>query len=391
MNPRVLTLTAGNFAVGTGGLVLAGILPLIARDTGVAITTAGQLVTVFALTYAVGAPVLATLTAAAPRRALMIAALLIFAAGNGLVAVAPDFGTLTLARVVAALGAAMFTPTASAVAVALVPREQRGRALALVIAGLSVATVLGVPLGTLLGQRFGWRLTFAFVALSGVLAAAGVRVLLPTVATPPAAGLRTRLALLRQGAVVGALAVTMLVTTGQFAVYTYLASLLEEVTGLGEGGVSAMLLLFGAASVVGSVLGGWGTDRWGVGRTLVAGIGGLTLALFALSPAAGALPFAALVVAGSGVAGWVFSAPQQYRLLALAPDASGIVLSLNQSALYTGVAAGAALGGLVLNTSGVSSLGWVAGLVVALALGVALLGVALAPYAPAAERVPARA
>ncbi len=265
MNPRVLTLTAGNFAVGTGGLVLAGILPLIARDTGVAITTAGQLVTVFALTYAVGAPVLATLTAAAPRRALMIAALLIFAAGNGLAAVAPDFGALTLARVVAALGAAMFTPTASAVAVALVPREQRGRALALVIAGLSVATVLGVPLGTLLGQRFGWRLTFAFVALSGVLAAAGVRVLLPTVATPPAAGLRTRLALLRQGAVVGALAVTMLVTTGQFAVYTYLASLLEEVTGLGEGGVSAMLLLFGAASVVGSVLGGWGTDRWGGG------------------------------------------------------------------------------------------------------------------------------
>ncbi|NUS87481.1 MAG: MFS transporter, partial [Streptomyces sp.] len=177
MRLRLLLLALGTFAVGTDSMVMAGILGLISRDLDVSVPTAGQMVTVFALAYALLAPVLATLTARWPRRQLLLTALTVFTAANALSALAPTYPLLLATRVLAAAGAALYTPTANAVATSLVPPERRGRALATVLGGMTVATALGVPLGTWIG-RTDWRLTMWLVVALGAAALAGQALLL---------------------------------------------------------------------------------------------------------------------------------------------------------------------------------------------------------------------
>ncbi len=183
---RILPLAAGTFAVGTGLLVIQGILPEMARDLGVSVGAAGQLVMVFAVTYAVSAPLLSTFGARFDRRRLLVAALVLFALSNLAAALSSSVALLVVARVVAALASALYTPNASVAGAGLAPPEARGRALAIVFGGLSIATVLGVPIGTLVGGFAGWRAAFWFVALLATLAAAGIALLLPAVPRPAA-------------------------------------------------------------------------------------------------------------------------------------------------------------------------------------------------------------
>ena len=187
---RVLPLAAGTFAIGTGLLVIQGILPEMARDLGVSVGAAGQLVTAFAVAYAVSAPLLSAVAARFDQKRLLGGALIVFALSNVGAALAPSLAPLIVARVVAALSSALFTPNASAAGASLAPPDERGRALALVFGGLSVATVLGVPIGTLIGGAVGWRATFLFVGALGALAAAGLAALLPRVTRPPSAAER---------------------------------------------------------------------------------------------------------------------------------------------------------------------------------------------------------
>src|SRR5215472_2689518 len=195
---RILILALGTFAIGTDGFVIAGILPSIAHDLGMSIALAGLLVTAFSLAYALGSPVLATLTGHIARRRLLLLTLISFVLANVLAAVAASFAVLLMARVLAALSASLYTPSASAVAAVLAPKEKRGRALSLVTAGLTITTVAGVPLGILIGTQLNWRATFVLVALLGVIAFVGVLALFPPVASQGTVSLRTRLALLRR-------------------------------------------------------------------------------------------------------------------------------------------------------------------------------------------------
>lgn len=297
--------------------------------------TTGLLVSVFALTSALAAPTLSTLTGSMARRRLLMSSLGVFVGANVLAAVAMNFGVLVLASILAAGGAALYTPTASAVAAALAPTEQRGRALALVQAGITVAAVLGVPAGTLVGTLFGWRMTFVLVAVLGALAALGILLFLPGVATPAPIGLRARLALFQQPRIVVTLGLTILSLMGTFTVYTYLAPLLQHLTHLAGTGISSLLLVYGVASVVGNVFGGYGTDRWGATRTMVVSLATLGIALVVLPLAASSVLGAAMTLIVWGVAAWMFAAPQQHRLLAMAPESPGVVLSLNASANYS--------------------------------------------------------
>jgi predicted MFS family arabinose efflux permease len=377
---RLLVLALGTFAIGTGSFVFAGLLGVVADDLSVSIAAAGQLITLYALVYAVGSPILVTVTSEVARRRLLILSLAVFAGANVAAVILPSFGPLLVSRVVAACAAAIFTPTTAVVAASLAPPEKRGRALATVTGGLTVAFAFGIPLGTLVGDYFGWRSAFVLVGVLGAVALIGIVALLPGVESPPSVSLRERLAVVKQPAVLAALSLTAIGLGAGFVVFTYIGPLMGELTGLGGRGTSVMLLLFGLAGVVGNIVGGYGADRWSYGRSLAIIFVVLPISLLAfslLAPVAGS----SLAVAGAGVAlitwsvaGWAITPFQQYRLIELYPLQGNLVLSLNASAIYLGQGIGAGLGALAIGYGSLNSLGWVAALYAAAGLVVLLLG-----------------
>jgi DHA1 family inner membrane transport protein len=375
MNLRLLVLALGTFAIGTDGFMIAGILSTIAADLGIRQELAGLMVTAFALAYAVASPVLAALTGRWARKKVLVLSLLIFTLANVWAALSGSYGTLLGARLLAALGAALYTPAATATAAGLVPANRRGMALAVVLGGLTAATALGVPFGTWIGNGWDWRLTFGLVAVLGLIAVLGVALLLPAVPNPPALTLRARLAPLRQGRVLLALSVTVLWTIGGFSVYTYITPLLEKLAPLSPSGLTAMVLVYGIAGVFGNMLGGYAADRMKSSvRALQMNLVLLSATLIGFSLLvqaswSGAV-VPAILLAVWGVLGWALQAPQQHRLIGMMPNAPTVVLSLNGAVLYVGIALGALIGGIVLLYASVDALGWIGGGFELLALGV---------------------
>jgi predicted MFS family arabinose efflux permease len=373
-------LALGAFCVGTEGFMIAALLPAIAGDLGVSVAAAGQLVTIFALTYAVGSPVLSTLLGGLDRKALLVAALAAFALANLVAAAAPSFAALMTARILLALAAGLYMPTANSVAAMLVAPERRGRAIATVIGGLTAALALGVPIGAFVGSSTHWRATFAFVAAVSAFGALGLVAGLPRHLPRGTATLAERVAVGRRPEVLAALGVTFLWATGAFCFYTFIAAFLTTAIGFDAARVPAILFLFGVAGWIGNRLGGTLTDRRGPAATLGAAllVLGLAYIAFAIAGHGGPSNLAAVVVtvglAIGGIAGWSFHPAQSTRLVRLAPDAAVVALSLNQSALYLGSAAGAVLGALTVSQASLADLGFVAGACEFAALGLVLLG-----------------
>ena len=374
----MLTLALGTFAIGTGSFVFAGLLEGVARDLSVSVGAAGHLVTVFAVTYAVSSPVLVTLAGGVAPRRILMAAMAVFALANAAAVVAPTFGLLLLCRMLAASGAAVFTPTALAVAAGLAPPEERGRSLSVVTGGLTVSFVIGIPLGSIIGTYAGWRMTFVMVAVLGAVAVLGIRAL-PHVEAPAAVSLRERVDALRQPAVVAALCLTTLGLMGGFVVFTYVSPLLSGITGFGGAGVSGLLFLFGVAALFGNSLGGYGADHIGYARLMAAILVLLSLALLGFSPLV-ALSGTAPAVLGTvvmlavwGVAGFALNPLQQYRIVELAPCTRNAALSLNASAIYLCQGVGAGLGCLAVGYGSLATLGWTGALCVLAALALLLL------------------
>ena len=379
MRLRLLVLALGTFAIGTGSFVFAGLLEGVARDLSVSVGAAGNLVTVFAVTYAVSSPVLVTLAGGVAPRKVLVIAMAVFAAANAAAVFAPTFGLLLACRVLAAFGAAVFTPTALAVAAGLAAPEERGRAISFITGGLTVSFVIGIPLGSIIGTYAGWRMTFVMVAALGVVAMLGIRSLLPRVEAQPVVSLRERVDALKQPAVVAALCLTTLGLMGGFVVFTYVSPLLAEVTGFGGAGVSGLLFLFGVAAMFGNGLGGYGADHLGYARLMAAILVLLALSLLGfsllvtLAGTALALPGTLAALAVWGVAGFALNPLQQYRIAELAPATRNIALSLNASAIYLGQGAGAGLGALALGYGSLATLGWTGALCALVALAVLLL------------------
>ncbi|MEU1671877.1 MFS transporter [Streptomyces roseifaciens] len=348
MRLRLLLLALGTFAVGTDTMVMAGILGRVADDLGVSVLAAGQVVTVFALAYALLAPVLAAATARWPRRRLLLTALAVFTAANAVSALAPDYPTLLATRVLAAAGAALYSPNASAAATTLVPPERRGRAIATVLGGMTVATALGVPLGTYVG-RADWRPTMWLVTALGAAALLGLAAFLRELPAPArVVGLRERLAPLRDGRVLAAAATTFAFFMAFQSVYIYLGTAVRPATGGDADRLSTILLATGVASVAGSWLGGHVVDRWGVRKVLLTG-SVVSAVFFAALPWLGRTMTGALVYAlAVPLAGWSISVAQPHRLASLRPADAPLLLSLNSSALYLGMAAGGGTGSLAM-------------------------------------------
>lgn len=352
MRLRLILLALGTFAVGTDGMVIAGILGLVSRDLDVSVTGAGQMITVFALSYAVLAPTLATLTAKWPRRRTLLIALTVFTLANALSALAPTFGTLLLTRVLAAVGAALYTPTASAVATSLVPPERRGRAIATVMGGMTVATALGVPLGTWIG-RTDWRLTMWLVTVLGAAAFAGLALMLRGLPAPaPAVSLRTRLAPLTDRRVLGATATTFLVFLAYQTVFIYYTVASAPATGGDQSRLTLLLFVSGVFSVVGSNAGGRIVDKWGP-RLVMLTAGTLSAAVsLALPWLMQSMTTALIASALNPLAGWAVAVALPARLVSLDPPSAPLLLSLNSTALYLGIAAAGGTGSAAIAVLG---------------------------------------
>ncbi len=368
MRLRLAVLALGMFVIGTDNFVFAGILGAVAKDFDISTSAAGQLVTVFSLAFAIFSPVLATVTARWPRKRVLLSALLVFSLGNVATALAPNYPVLLLTRVVAAAGAALYTPTAAASAAMLVPAEQRGRALSVVSGGLAAAAILGVPAGTWLAGESAWQWVLWMLVAAAGLVAVIATVTLPDLPAGPVVGLRQRLRPLGDSRVLAVLAVTFLIFLGAFTVYTYITVVLGPVTHGRDSTLAQLLLIYGVAGAVGTWLAGRSTDRYGPTVVLLAGLTGLTADLLLLPVTAGSYLGASIALMVWGVAGWAVTVPQQATLLGAAPEYGPLLISLNSAALTLGVAASGGLGGYGIEVLDASRLGLVGGAVTGCAL-----------------------
>ncbi|OXM84800.1 MFS transporter [Paenibacillus rigui] len=373
---KIYMLAVVSFLVGTSEFIIAGILDKVAGDIGVTLAAAGQLITVFSLAYAFGTPILMAVTSRMERRKLLMYALGVFVVGNVIAVALPGFEFLVASRVILALSTGVFVVTALTVASKLAPPDKQGSAIATLVMGFSTALIVGVPLGRVVASLYDWKTIFGGIGFLGLLAILAVALTIPQTDGEEPVPIRQQLALLKEPRITVALLITFFWISGYSIAYTYISPFLLTVTGMSEQGVSAGLFAFGIASLIGSKFGGFSTDKWGVSRTLVGGmlLHAVALVLISLAAKSPAMMFPLLML-------WSFSAwssgpTQQYNLIMQAPEASGIMLSLNSSVLQLAMAAGAGIGGIVVEQVSLTSISWIgaAGVTVAAATAAASFG-----------------
>lgn len=375
MDIRLVGLALGTFAIGIEGFVVASLLPEIAGDTGVSLVQAGYLVVTYAFAYAIGAPIIAALTGALDRRLVLAGSALVFVLGALLASISPTYILLLIARLLIAVVAGLYAATAQATAVAISEPHHRARAISVIVGGTTLAVAFGAPLGAFISSFAGWRGTYLFIALIGVLATLIVWLLLPRGLYADKMTLAKRLSVIRHPGLLPALLTMLLYMTGGFAVYTYIAAVAVEGTGLAREYLPIVLLAFGVGAAFGNFLGGQLADRFGATKTVIAASILNTIALILVSwimtlphEFAGAALIAHMVA--WGVIAWMFPPAQASRILAIAPESAPLALSLNYSALYLGVAIGSMIGGLVIANLGLTYLGTVGSIFSILGLAV---------------------
>ena len=373
-NTRALyALALASFGIGTGEFVIVGLVPGLAIDLHVSVPTAGLLISVYALSVAFGSPLVAALLSSVSRRRALVTLMVMFLVGDVVCALAPDFRVLMVARVVTALAHGAFFGIAAIVAAELAPPGKAARAVALLFTGMTVANVVGVPLGTWIGQAAGWRVTFALVACLAAASLAAIVTWMPRGLGGGSLGMRRELVALRQPQIWLAMLVSMLSSAALFTVLTFLTPLLENQAGMTPHEAALALFLFGAGLTVGGLAGGRLADRnvlLAIRALLVADA--VALAGFGLLVRTG--PFALAAVFVWGVAAFALVPPLQHRVVMEAKEAPHLASTLNQSAFNLGDALGAALGAAVLGRlSGFASLPWIGAAVVLFALVPAFL------------------
>ena len=378
----LFALTVAAYAIGTTEFVIVGLLPTVAQDLHITLPLAGLIVSVYALGVTFGAPILTALTGRIERKPLLLGLMALFIVGNTLAALSPGYAPLLVARVLSAFAHGVFFSVGSTIAADLVPENRRASAIAMMFMGLTVAIVTGVPLGTFIGQTFGWRATFAAVAGLGVIAFAAIAVLLPsTLSKAEPATLRQQAGVLGSGRLLIVFAMTALGYGGTFVAFTFLASILQEVTGFSASSVSLILVLYGLAIAAGNIVGGRIANRDPVAALtwlFVAQAAVLLLFSFtAVSPwltiptlaALGFLSFANV----PGLQLYVVQLAKQVR-----PAAVDVASAMNIAAFNLGIALGAWIGGLVVESRlGLQATPWVGAILVAGALLLTLRSAAL--------------
>ena len=380
----LLALTLSAFAIGTTEFVIVGLLPTIGTDLGVSLPSAGLLVSLYALGVAIGAPVLTALSGKVPRKLLLLSLMVLFTLGNLLAWKAPGYESLVLARIVTGLAHGVFFSIGSTIATSLVPKEKAASAIAIMFTGLTVALVTGVPLGTFIGQHLGWRETFLAVSALGVIAFIGSLLFVPkNITHRPPASLLQQLQVLKQPRLLLVYAMTAVGYGGSFIAFTFLAPILQDISGFSAGTVSLVLLVYGVSVAVGNIWGGKLADRRGPIGALKIIFALLAAVLLMLSLTAGN-PWLALLtvllwgaVAFGNVPGlqvYVIRQAEHYT-----PQAVDVASGLNIAAFNLGIAGGAWLGGLIVAHLGLIHTAWIGALVVLVALALTVLSGHLDP------------
>jgi DHA1 family inner membrane transport protein len=373
----LLALAIAAFGIGTTEFVIMGLLPNVARDLAVSIPAAGMLVSGYALGVTVGAPILAVVTAKMPRKKALMSLIGVFIVGNLLCAIAPGYWILMGARIVTAFCHGAFFGIGSVVAADLVAPNRRAQAIALMFTGLTLANVLGVPLGTALGQAVGWRATFWAVTGIGVIAAIALAVCLPSKIEMQKASLVHEFTVLKNPQVLMVLGTSVLASASLFSTFTYITPILEDVTGFTPHAVTMVLLLFGLGLTVGSTIGGKLAD-WRPVQSLLSFLLAIVaiLSVFAMTMHS-EIP-AMLTIFLWGVLAFAIVPPLQILIVDRASDAPNLASTLNQGAFNLGNATGAWLGGMAIGAGmPLTSLPWVGVLMACGAFGLTLLSASL--------------
>jgi predicted MFS family arabinose efflux permease len=368
MDKRLLTLALGTFAVGTDSFVIAGVLPSIAQSFHVNIGAAGQLTTVYALAYALLSPTVAAAAANIDRKRLMLSGLGIFIVANLATAWAQTYAFALVARALAGLGAAMYVPTATASGASVMPPERRGFALSVVIAGLTVSTALGAPIGTVIGGLGNWRWTMVFVSAISMVSAVGITAFLSRIPMPPAVTLKQRLAPFADHRVGLTLLATLFVQCGNFVVYTYLSVMFDRATGGSPLLLGLLLVLFGTAGTISNLTGGRLIDKVGSRKVVTFVLVALMVVTASMSWTGATLATAVVAITLFGAFSWGQLPAQQHSLVTIAPTVAPIVLGLNTSATYVGVASAGVIGAAGLHLVGAHNLGFISFFMMAAAL-----------------------
>ena len=375
----LLALAVSAFGIGTTEFVMMGLLPNVADDLGTSVPTAGYLVSAYALGVVIGAPLLTAFGARVPRKRMLLLLMGLFTVGNLATALAPGFGTLLAGRVLAGLPHGAFFGVGAVVATRLVREGRAARAVATMFLGLTVANVVGVPAATALGQQLGWRATFLVVSGIGLVAVASLAALVPQVPNEGQAGVRHEIRALGNRQVLLGLATAVFGFAGIFAVYSYLASMMTQVTGFSESSVTVVLALFGVGMTLGTLLAGPLTDR-APRYTLYGGLGGLAVMLVVFHFAAQAKWASLVMVVVLGATGFLITTPIQMLVMRAASHAPTLASASNQSAFNLANAGGAWIGGVVI----AAGWGWTSPTFVGAAL--AVLGLLIALAAGRSER-----
>lgn len=372
----VYALTAGAFGIGTTEFVIMGLLMQVATDLKVSIATAGLLISGYALGVFAGAPLLTAATGRLPRKAVLVALMVVFTLGNVACALAPNYGLLMAARVLTSLAHGTFFGVGAVVATSLVDEDRKASAISIMFTGLTVATLLGVPAGAWLGLHHGWRATFWAVAVIGVIATVVIATLVPRDrGAHEASRLGDELRAVARPSVLLGLLMTVLGFGGMFTVYTFIQPLLTQVTGFADAAVSPILLVFGVGMIIGNLLGGRFADR-GLAKALLGTLAALAVVMalmaFALHSKVAMVLFTGLL----GAAAFATVSPLQLWVLRKADGAQSLASSLNIGAFNLGNAFGAWLGGAVIASgTGLPALTWIGALVPASAFVVALYAI----------------
>ncbi|MFP5022939.1 MFS transporter [Pseudonocardia phyllosphaerae] len=394
--PGVFVLALGVFVIGTGEFVLAGLIPLLAADFDLTYGAAGQVVTVFALTCAVAAPVTTTVTARWPRKRVLLTAGVVYLLGAAVTALAPSFGLMLAGQVVAAVGTGMFIPNASVAAAGLVAREAGGRAIAAVVTGFTLAVAFGAAAGTAIGAVYGWRITMWLAAGVALLGVVGIASLIPsTVGGTGSGGLRERLAPLRDRRVQALLATTLVAFTAVYIPYTYIGAIFTPATG-GDGvRLGLLMTTLGVAGAVGNLVAGRLVDRHGGSTVVLGALLWLILSFAAIAAAHTAYGWSIAAIGFYGVAAFAITTPQQHRLISHVPEKAHVMLSLNQAILYLAIGTSGIVGAAGIDIVGAGNVIWIAAVLAIIAIALSVLGRpklentrnsdAAAPVCPASE------
>ncbi|MER6978081.1 MFS transporter [Streptomyces carpinensis] len=373
----LFALAIGAFGIGTTEFVIMGLLPEIAGDYGVSIPTAGLLVTGYALGVLVGAPLMTVLGTKVSRKKMLMLLMGLFVVGNLLSALAPSFPLMLTGRIVTSLAHGAFFGIGSVVAADLVAADKKAGAIATMFTGLTVANIVGVPLGTFVGQAVGWRTTFGLVAALGVVGLFGIAKLVPAMPRPEGARLRRELAAFRNAQVILAMAMTVLGFGGVFAAITYIAPMMTHVAGYSDGAVTWLLVLFGVGMFLGNLLGGRYADR-ALLPMLYTTLGGLAVVLALFTLTAHNKVLAAVTILLVGALGFATVPPLQKRVLDQAHGAPTLASAVNIGAFNLGNALSAWLGGIVIADGlGYTAPNWVGAILAAAALVIAFWSAAL--------------